>query len=147
MQGSLESPPIVVRADRKMALLHLAALAVFAAILSPVARTDWRHNPLAWTILIIFGVLALASLWELIWPGRLVISRDGIEERDLWWRRRWSWSEARYFKPASNRFFRFVGFDHRGPPRRGIDDINQDWELPPPALADLLNQARARWGR
>ena len=148
MRGSLDQPPIVLRTDRRRALLRLLVLAVFASILSPVARTDWMSNGWAWTVIGIFGLLALASLWELVWPGRLVITPEGIELRDLWRRGRWTWAEARWFRPAANRFYRFVGFDDaREPSRRGgaINDLNQDWELAPADLAELLNRARARW--
>lgn len=147
MRGSLDHPPIVVRTSRWKALLHLLSVAVLAALMSPVARTRWMANPLAWMLIVIFGALVLASLWELAAPGRLVIGPDGVEQRDLWRRRVWGWGEAHRFRPASNRFYRFVGFD-RVPGTSGagsVDGLNQDWELPPAALAALLNQARDRW--
>ncbi len=151
MRGSLERPPIVIRVDRKRAALHVLVVALLAVLMSPLARTDWRHNPLVWLAFAIFGALALASAWELVLPGRLIVDKEGFELRDLWWRRRWSWSEARRFRPAQNRFYRFVGFDclpiERPHRQTLVDGINQDWELSPPDLAALLNQARARWFR
>jgi hypothetical protein len=152
MRGSLEHPPIVILIDRRKRLLHLLVVALLAALMSPLARTDWTRNGLAWMAIAIFGSLAAAAVWELIAPGRLIIDEDGFEMRDLWWRRRWSWREARGFYPANNRFHDFVGFDSLGGPwgrrprrRSRVDGINQDWELAPPALAALLNRARARW--
>ncbi len=148
MRGSLDSPPIIVRTDRRKALLHLAVGLSFALTAWMVARAHPRSDGWAWSVMAIFGALAAGSLWELIWPGRLIIDRDGFRQSDLWRRRRWSWSEARHFRPASNRFYHFVGFDQAHDAslgRNAIDGLNQDWELPPPALAALLNQARRRW--
>ncbi len=147
MRGSLNRPPIVIRTQRWRAVLHLAAVALLGALMSPLARTDWRANGLAWCLIVLFGILTAASLWELAWPGRLVIGPEGFELRDLWRRRRWSWREARHFRPASNRFYRFVGFDQvKGAGAcRDAGDLVQDWELPPQALAALLNEARDRW--
>ena len=152
MKGSLERPPIVVRIHRGKVLLHLVVLGLLGGLMSPLARADWTSNGFVWMGVVIFGALGAASAWELIWPGRLIIDEDGFELRDLWWRRRWSWREARGFYPAENRFHSFVGFDTVRPPwgrrprrRSWVDGINQDWELSPTALASLLNQARARW--
>ena len=154
MKGSLNQPPIIIRTARWKAGLHLAVVALVGVLCSPVLRTKWLDNAYAWFVIAIFGIVAAASLWELIWPGRLVIGPEGFEQRDLWRARRWSWAEARRFAPARNRFYDFVGFDHvagRAPPRRGLwpgsDGLNQDWELAPAALAALLNQARAQWFR
>ncbi len=145
MRGSLDEPPIVVRTSRAKAGLRLGVLALLLLAMSPVAHAHWRSNPLAWILIGLFGALALTSVWELLAPGRLIIGPDGMEQRHLWRRRHWSWRQARRFQPARNRFYRFVGFDR--PPGSGRDagDLNQDWELPPPALASLLNAARARW--
>jgi hypothetical protein len=148
MRGDIDHPPIIISTDRGKALLHMAVLALFAAILSPVARTRWQANPAAWLVLIIFGFLFVTTLWELLLPGRLIITRDGFEQHALLGARRWRWSEARRFKAASNRFFRFVGFDSikSASARRRFDEgINRDWELSPQALAELLNEARGRW--
>ncbi len=148
MQGSLERPPIVIRTDRRRAVLRLAVALLLGALMSPLARTDWRANGLLWIFIAIFGALGGASIWELIWPGRLVIDQDGFKQRDLWRTRRWPWTDVRRFRPASNRFYHFVGFEHVPTGRRrsgGIDGLNQDWEISPPALAELLNRARARW--
>ena len=149
MQGDLQDPPIVIRTVRWKAVLHLVAVLVLAALCAPVARTDWWANGYVWCLAVVFGAVALASLWELIWPGRLLIDRNGFERRDLWRTYRWSWSEARHFAPARNRFYRFVGFSQIQAPagsRHGpADGLNQDWELEPAALADLLNRARTLW--
>lgn len=149
MRGSLDDPPIIIRTARWKAVLHLGAVVLVAAIMSPLARTPLWNNPLAFMLYAIFGALAVASVWELVWPGRLVIDAEGFSQRDLWRTRRWSWSEARHFRPAENRFYDFVGFDSvpGAAPRRtgGIDGLNQDWELEPRALAALMNGARARW--
>ena len=133
----------MVRTSRAKAALRLGALAVLVLAMSPAAHTHWRSNPLAWILIGLFGALALASVWELLAPGRLVIGPNGVEQRHLWRHRHWSWRQARSFHPASNRFYRFVGFDRAA--GSGHGDLNQDWELPPPALASLLNAARARW--
>ena len=145
MRGSLDRPPIVVRTSRAKAGLRLGVLAVLILAMSPMARTHWIANPLAWILIGLFGALALTSVWELLAPGRLVIGPSGMEQRHLWRRRHWSWRQARRFQPAGNRFYRFVGFDRASGSGRGAGDLNQDWELPPPALANLLNAARARW--
>ncbi len=146
MRGSLDRPPIVVRTSRAKAGLRLGVLGVLVLAMSPVAHAHWRSNPLAWILIGLFGVLVLTTVWELLAPGRLVIGPTGIEQHYLWRRGRWSWRQARGFQPARNRFYRFVGFD-RAPGSGGdAGDLNQDWELPPPVLARLLNAARARWG-
>jgi hypothetical protein len=148
MRGSLDHPPIVVHTDRRKAAAHLLVALLFVALASPLALPDWDENGIAWLVVAVFGALAAGSLWELLWPGRLVIDEDGILQSDLWRRRRWSWSEARDFRPVSNRFWTFVGFTPgpwAGRRRWGIDGLNQDWELAPPVLAALLNEARRRW--
>lgn len=132
----------MVRTSRAKAALRLVTVAVLAAVMSPVARTQWRANPLAWMLIAIFGALVLTSLWELLFPGRLLIGPEGLDLRDLCRRRRWSWADAQGFQPTSNRFYRFVGFSGR---RGGVDGLNKDWELSPPDLAALLNAARERW--
>ena len=150
MRGSLDDPPIVIRTAPWKAWLHLGAVGFMAALLWPLYHSPLANAPLAWMLYALFGALVVASVWELIWPSRLVIGPEGFAARELWRYRRWSWSEARHFAPAENRFYNFVGFNAVRPrgaaPRAGgLDGLNQDWELPPPALAALLNQARDRW--
>ena len=145
MRGSLESPPIVVRASRLRTTLSLALLAAAVGYLIFRLGQDWSDDD-----------HAALFLLDLLRPSRLTLDWRGLTQSRLWKTRRWSWDEVSEFRVLSRMGGRCVGFDYsvgRGDMRfEGQDSplgadatLNGGWEMGPQRLARLLNEAKVRW--
>jgi hypothetical protein len=159
MQGSLEQPPILIRASRWKAALVIVVSAGFMAI-GVMMLVDWRPEP-AWhsqVVLAVFGFGLIIGLGSVLWPSSLEISPAGLALRVLFRRRRWRWNEIGNFRVIRIERTGMVGFDvadGQGGASRlkrlnsylvGVDGaLPAGWPVPAESLATLLNEARARW--
>jgi uncharacterized membrane protein YhaH (DUF805 family) len=157
MTGSFDQPPIVVQARRitYVPLLCISAL-VMVTIVAP-----WTTSSYAIAVLpaiLVFGYLAIVSIWAIIAPPRLEIGPSGIKQSNLWRRKTYAWADVCSFRPAViGRRTRVVGFDFvAGPSKRrwlgglnasmaGVDATVGSYGMKAPQLAALLNDARGRW--
>ena len=153
VEGSLDDPPIVLRQDRlKLSLLCLGFTLVGALILLiPVlVYTPWHLIFLGFLGLgiVMFGAMAVR-------PATLILDPHGLIWRQTFRTFEYPWSAfARFYLLSRPRRFTVVAgeFAHQGPPKpawrrflTGSLELGSFWELPPQRVADVLNEARARW--
>ena len=161
MRGSLDQPPIVIRASRWKSALYLLICALFAGIGAFALVLEGARWSLWWAYvsIVCFGAGAILFAWRFVRPDSLVLSPQGIEWRSLWRTNRWSWREVIGFRvvplgPAT----RQVGFDFTPdyPRSQRLRRINAGlvgiegsfgggWELGATKLCELLAAARAKW--
>jgi len=161
MKGSLETPPIVIRAARWKSLLYLLICFFFAGIGAIALATGNMSLAFWWAYVsvVFFGLGVVLFGWRILRPDTLALSPEGIFWRSLWRTIRWSWREVSNFRivplgPSTQQ----VGFDftaaHEGQARlrainaavAGVEaSLGGGWELAPAKLCDLLNAARAKW--
>jgi uncharacterized membrane protein YhaH (DUF805 family) len=158
MQGSLDQPPIVVRATRARAIWLVIGSAIFVAIgiflWSPTDSAVARLFCIGF-----FGLCGIIGLGILIAPPRLEIGPSGLTQTALWRTNKFAWTDVHNFRPTiiglTNKV---VGFDYlttrqKGAALRGLNtalagvqgSLQPGWEIAPQALANLLNDARERW--
>jgi hypothetical protein len=148
VKGTFDDPPVVIRQDRLKISLICLAMAVLIVLLY------WRHPPsddcLVWWLPL--GLLAAVIGWSVIARGALILAPEGLVWRmafltlngvtsrgSSWFRVGESRSQECIMKAAKRRrpwFFRGLGSIAFG----------ASWELPPQRIADVLNEARTRWG-
>lgn len=158
MQGSLNQPPVIIRASRTRGLWLMIGSGAFVAIALMPLASGGSEGPLVFP-LVFFGLCGLIGLCLLISPSRLEISPSGITQTVLWRTARFAWSDVHAFRPATIGLTnKTVGFDYlvERPSRGGLRRLNSaiagvqgslaaGWEIKPEPLADLLNQAREQW--
>lgn len=153
VEGSLDDPPIVLRQDRlKLSLMCLSFAVVGGLILLiPVTvYTPWH--------LIFLGILGLCIVTfgaMVVRPATLILDPHGLIWRQTFRTFEYPWSAFTRFYVLSRRrqLTAVVGeFTHEGPPKpawrrflTGSLELGSLWELPPQRVADVLNEARARW--
>ncbi len=152
MDGSLDKPPLVLRATlgwmlRMLAFLLLMIVAV--AWLEDFARVHRSYRATPEITIGAVALLVLLSLWGLIqavlqlWRRpRLELSPDGMLFSDLWWKQHWRWSEIGGFELTAVRFFDLIAIEGS---RRSFVRAG-GWPIKPAELIELLQQAKARWG-
>ena len=171
MQGSLNDPPLVVRRSARSLFwgLLLSLTFVILAILFIARPFGWWSNPKyadvsgAYAILVIFGLMTWISVKALFRTPELAINPAGIEFRGLYWTRRFAWRDItniRAYQPGFTIGRIYVGFDFAPHYKPGFAwvrrltraFVNVDcsfadgWEVDSETLAQILNQAKARWG-
>lgn len=158
MQGSLDSPPIVIRASRSYASIGFAVCSALLTILFLRRFRAAAHlevNDYLWAVSLTFGFLLFAS--QLIKPSYLKLEPDGLTWSGPLKSRFWAWKDIGNFR---DRGFGAVGCDLFAndsnfvwlrPFNRaagGSDGaIGLGWEGGAAAVAVVLNDARARWLR
>jgi hypothetical protein len=159
VQGSFETPPIILKARPARGALALGGSAVMDVLLVAAVLIAGAKVDLALLFYFaFFAVGCVAGLWMLMAPAQLILDADGFCERVLWRTRRFGWGDVYDFQPAViGLMATTVGFnftDHR--PRSAVrwlssaisgvqESLNAGWEMDPRALALLLNSARNRW--
>jgi hypothetical protein len=160
MQGSPDQPPIVIRSWRGNSALMLLIAAGFVAIGAFMIRDPKQSAMISWLIMIFFGAGIPLFGWRLIRPDVLTLSPNGMTWRSALRTVEWRWDDVRNFRPyspAPKTISKHVGFDftdsargaqlrHAAKAMTGVEgSIGGGWELGAAELAELLNQARARW--
>ncbi len=159
MIGSLDNPPIVLRAARAKSLARFGgSLALAALCLSMVGRGQLPDG-LLWFGAAFFGLAAIYSAWLLFRPSTLTLSPEGVRYTTIWKTHTIAWRDIAGFRPARVRSAVLTGFDYSPLYQRnaavrrfnttalGIDAaLPPGWELDPEPLCALLNQAREHWG-
>jgi Bacterial PH domain len=160
--GSLDQPPIVIRSSRLYSALMLLIAAGFVAIGAFMLRDPKESATTSYLIMIFFGAGIPLFAWQVIRPGVLTLSPDGVSWRSPFRTVHYQWSDIQTFrpyKPAAKSLSKHLGFDftdsyraRRGGPyglakaMAGVEgSFGGGWELSAADLAELLNQARARW--
>lgn len=154
VEGSFDSPPIVMRKDRpKLTLTGLAFLAVFGLLLLiPVRSYSAWH-------LFILGLLALGAVLAgvgAMFPATLILDPSGLVFRTAFRTIEHPWSHFAGFRWYRRRGLLSVvlaDFSDVLRPKRGWRrflfgplELGSAWELPASRVVDVLNEARARWG-
>jgi hypothetical protein len=164
MQGSLDLPPIVIRSSRITAALMLLICAGFVAVGIWIVRDPGEDHVAAY-LASAFSALGIPLfMWRLVRPDVLTLTPEGINWRSIFRTSSFRWDEVRDFRsyaPSGKTTTKHVGFDftpsyrtrqgafaHTARQLTGVDgSLGGGWELGVTDLADLLNNARARWLR
>ena len=162
MQGSLDQPPIVIQASRLYSALMLLIAAAFVAIGVFVLRNPKEDPTISYLIIVLFGACIPLFAWQLIRPGVLTVSPHGVSWRSPFRTIHYQWNDVQTFrpyKPSAKSITDHLGFDFSDSYRArrtglyvlaktmaGVEgSFGGGWELGAAELAELLNQAQARW--
>jgi uncharacterized membrane protein YhaH (DUF805 family) len=163
MQGSLDQPPIRVRARRWQGRRMFAFAVLPLILVSQAARADWdpgrlAHNPMLWAIVAVLALNLVVLGWILLAPPVLELSPSGIVYRAVLRTRRWSWADISDFRAVRYGGVDAVGFHYVGGKKRTSNAsqtleritgaqgmLASNMETPGDELAGLLNRARAQW--
>jgi hypothetical protein len=160
MQGSFEQPPIIIRTSMSRSLVLMFGCGLATAFCGLALSVGPSVSSRALGGVLAFGLGVPYFAWKTISPDVLTLSRDGIEWRSRWKTTHWSWREASHFRAVrihiASKAVAFDLTDGTSAPKSytnyyvsysGADaSIGGGWEIDAPALADLLNDAHARWG-
>lgn len=160
MQGSLIQPPIVIRSTRwKLVAPLLGALLFVAGGVWMLSLGDPGKVTSGLFTTGFFGLCALVLLVPLLRPSTLEIGREGVTERTAVRTTTYGWDQVRAFRVQKIAGRTMVAFDFTqdDPAQRRLRALSRSmagaegafdnlWTIRPQALADLLNEARARWG-
>jgi len=122
MQGTLDTPPIIIRTSRTANLIGFIICAAMA----------YFRIYIFWLGLIYFG-------WQLIDPNTLKLAPDGFSWRTSFGRRHWAWKEVTNFRPMP---WGQLGWDVEG---KSHSSFGFGWEMSARKLTDMLNSARSHW--
>jgi hypothetical protein len=144
VEGTFDDPPIVMWESRlKMSLICLGAAlpAGFAYV--------WLSGTRFWWIL--FGLVAVLSGLKAIFRGALILSPGGLVFRTGFRTIKYQWSDFDSFVVLRGRTSRLAGkLSASSKSRRwwltSWRALGFCWELPLQRIADVLNEARRRWG-
>lgn len=156
MQGSLDTPPVIVRTSRRISFVGFLVCGVVLYFnLTSLIREDWPHQVQPYIWLYVSGLGLFYFVWQLIDPMTLRLAPDGLTWKNTFGSRHWSWEEISNFRKS---FGLLVGCDlsSRNPITGWLRPINKGvsgshgvlgfgWELGSAKLIELLNTARARW--
>ena len=140
----------------------LLIAAAFVAIGVFMLRDPKEDPTISYLIIVFFGAGIPLFTWQLIHPGVLTLSPDGVSWRSPFRTVHYQWDDLQNFrpyKPTSKTISKHLGFDFTDSYRArhggayglakslaGVEgSFGGGWELRAAELADLLNQARARW--
>jgi hypothetical protein len=162
VRGSLDKPPIVVTTSYWKTFAYFAGNSVFVLIgilmisTEDAAWVDWVVGFFA----AFFGVGALAMIAQMVAPPSLTLTPEGVSWSTGFKTVHHGWRDIHEFRvyriPGTSTTM--VGFDYRPdyPEYLKLRKFNKrlmnvegalgmSWSISNAALADLLNDARARW--
>ncbi len=160
MKGSLDSPPIVIRADRGKSLLLAAGSLAFVALdlgLPPPAHHGASFGHYAGAVFFSLGLIV--GVWQLVAPARLELAPGGFSWTVLGRSHSQKWDDVKVFQTFTVRFSRSVGWNyaesypHRAAALRKLNvglvgleaGLPGGWEVGPDELVKLLSAAQSRW--
>jgi hypothetical protein len=164
MLGSLDAPPAIIRSSRRNSALMLLIAAAFIAIGALMLRDPKQSATVSWLIMIFFGAGIPLFALRLIRPDALTLAPDGITLRNSLRTTNFSWADVqnfRAYRPTSMTISKHLGFDFTDSYRAmhggayglaktltGVEgSFGGGWEIGATDLAELLNEARARWAK
>ena len=147
-QGSLDTPPIVIRTSR---LWHAIALGIAALLLV----LFWRQAELDTSLIFIPVMIGLYCLWQLADPSALILAPEGVTWRNTFVSRRWTWNEIGNFAEAPLGSVACDLYDTHSP-LRVLRPFNKSvsgrhgmfglaWEGGAKSAVAALQAAQARW--
>ena len=156
MQGSLESPPIVIRTSRAVSFVGLivgGALLYFG--LMPWLRFGAPFESLSYSNLLFSGICAAYFCWQFVLPSSLIAAPDGLTWKHFFKSHHWAWKDVSNFRVV---FGCCVGCDLsdrrpavswlRGPNKAFSGSQGSflfGWEGGSASVVALLSAARSRW--
>jgi hypothetical protein len=159
MQGSLDQPPIIIRSSRMTAAVLLLFAVGFVAMGIWFSISPTANHVIGYFVTAFFGISIPIIAWRLIRPDSLTLTPDGACWHSTFAIIRFRWDEVQNFRVWGGTFSTDIGYDLatgcHAPPSRFIrvatkligvgGSLGSGWELDADELADLLNDARARW--
>lgn len=164
MQGSLDQPPILLKAGRKNGAAALVlGLVMTGGGAMMIASSKASGGVFVFALGLVFFFIGLTATLS---PAQLAISPGGLELRGALRTRRFPWDEVAAFRPVRLRRAQLIGFDRTGTKARSslfrdlamaftTANVSSAYDAVIPGkwsqasaetVADLLNDARARWG-
>ena len=149
-------PAIIIRQARwKAALLFMVSM--LFAIGGGLMTGDTQARLPGWLGLAFFGLCAAVGAVQLVWPGRLTLSPEGMTLETMGRRREWTWDQVDGFRTWSINRTTLVTFDDLKASPGLMQDLNAgldagaaslpgQWRISPQALVELLHTAKAQWG-
>jgi hypothetical protein len=143
MQGSLDQPPVIIKADRIKASIGLVGALIVALGIWYFTGAHPHTFYFACMAAFVCGAILLTS-------PTMTVTPDGLSWGSVLGRNSWPWSDFDGFEVRQVPIFgieclgcRFSATHPGGPD--GV--IGLLWEMPVGDLTLLLNDARARWSR
>jgi uncharacterized membrane protein YhaH (DUF805 family) len=162
VQGSLEQPPVILRASRP----RLAALAFIGLMCLAAGIFLLGHRSAFGLIFSGLGLYVLAAgVASVIAPPVMTIAPSGVSVKTGWNTRAYTWKQVANFRVVKVNKTAFIGFDR--PETSGAAGVMRDlaaalratrvsgtydslfvgrWSAPTDVVAALLNDAQAKWG-
>lgn len=156
MEGSLDDPPIVLRQHRlKYVLVCFAGIVAASIFASLVASSS--AGAVHYFVPILVGLTGVTSGVRAIFPDMLILDAHGVVWRRWFWTIEFRWSDFRRFRAVpdgekqveadiSLGMRRRLGWRRFLPGLWGPVNLGNGWELPAARVAEVLTEARARWG-
>lgn len=156
MEGSLDDPPIVLR-QRRLKQVGTCLAGLVAASISAYLVASTSAAALHYFVPILVGLVGVTSGVNAIFPDMLIIDANGVVWRRWFWTVEFQWTDFRRFRASpegekqveadiSLGMRRRLGWRRFLPGLRGPVNLGIGWELPAARVAELLAEARARWG-
>ncbi len=145
MQGSLDTPPIVLTQARLNLGLRLVGGLVFIALggwLIAQRRIDMVAIGLISIAVFSWAVIGMAR--DMFWPTSLLIGPEGVEQRGRNRPFKLTWSQVAGIRTLKSRGGASVGIDPVGSAKPYWLNVGY---LPTGELVPLLEQAQIRWSR
>lgn len=166
MQGSLDSPPVIVRSSQRTTLWMLLVSILFTGASITMLREPAKQSQLwiDYACAVFFGLGIPIFSARLFRPDTLFIGPSGLVWRSVFRSMSLRWHDVRNFRPYRPTALvrsAHIGFDFADdykPEQHGSRGVVRQltsvegsfgggWELDAAELAKLLNGARAKWGQ
>jgi hypothetical protein len=156
MNGSLESPPIIIRTSRIVSLIGLViCITILYSQMRPWLRLGAQLETLSYVHLLPFGIFSAYFCWQLLLPSSLIASPDGLTWKTSFKSRHWAWKDISNFRVV---FGCCVGCDLSDDrpavswlraPNKALSGSQGSflfgWEGGTASVVTTLNAARSRW--
>lgn len=156
LEGPLSNPPIVLWQDRHEHMMTCLGFLAGASLLTSPLGSAFHGAP--HYLVPVLGLIGVTFGLKAMFPGALVLDADGLVWRGLFWTIEFRWSDFRRFRGVlpdgenrvegdmSGALRRRLGWRRYLLGRSGSVNFGDSWELPAARVAEVLREARARWG-